>query len=765
MDNADGSAVPLSRQTRLWATRIGLGRKAMVVLSILAVIFGITTYVALTGATPLGQSPRQILFLLNLDLVLLLIVGAVVARRLVTVWAQRRQGLAGSRLHIRLVRRFILIAVVPTIIVAIASYLSFSLGIESWFSDRVRTALSESLEVAEAYLHEHQEVIRADVLAMASDLNRESYILSVDNDRLGQVVSAQSALRSLTEAIVFDSSSRILARSGYTFGLEFGLVPDWAMKRARAGDVAIVTSDNDDRVRALVRLEGFPVATYLYVGRFVAPQVLNHMEETQRAVRQYETLEGQRSNLQISFAILFLVAALLILGGAVWFGLNFATQLARPISALVAAAERVGGGDLAARAPEAGNDDEFSSLSRAFNRMTSQIQSQQSEVLEANRQLEGRRRFTEAVLAGVSAGVIGLDSRGRINLPNRSASVLLHTELDQHLGEDLGEVVPEMADLLESAILRPDRRAQSQLQLVRDGRSRVLLARIVADRERDDPARGDHERGEEIRGLIVTFDDITELLQAQRKAAWADVARRIAHEIKNPLTPIQLSAERLRRKYLREIESDPETFSVCTDTIIRHVEDIGRMVDEFSSFARMPAPVIRRENLVEIGRQALFLHRTARSDIAFGFDASQGELMVSCDSRLVGQALTNLIKNAIESIEGREGTYETPPQGEIVLQLFEEGGHVVCAVADNGRGLPQQERDRLTEPYVTTRAKGTGLGLAIVRKIMEEHGGEIVLEDRKGGGACAKLVFPVSAAPGPAEEASAEGIAESYSEF
>jgi two-component system, NtrC family, nitrogen regulation sensor histidine kinase NtrY len=729
----------LSRQTLQWAARIGLGRRAMIVFAMAAVASGVATYAAMTGVPPFGGSPARVLFLLNLDLVLLLVVGAMVARRLVGVWAQRRRGLAGSRLHIRLVRGFILIAVAPTILVALSSYASFSVGIESWFSERVRTALTESRAVAEAYLHEHQQIIRADVLAMAADLNREAYLLSVDQERLGQVVSAQAALRSLTEVIVFDRSSRILARSGFTFGLEYGLVPDWALKQAGQGDVAIITSDNDDRVRALVRLDQFPADTYLYVGRFVEPQVLNHMEQTQRAVAQYELLEGRRSDVQIGFAMVFLVAALLILGGAVWFGLNFATQLARPISALVTVAERIRSGDLAARAAEGEGDDEFGSLSRAFNRMTSQIEAQQRELIEANRQLDERRRFSEAVLAGVSAGVIGLDASGRINLPNRSASVLLATELDLLIGHRLAEVVPEMAELIETALQRPDRRTQSQLQVTRGGRNCVLLVRIVADRKPADLNRGSDE---DIRGVIVTFDDVTELISAQRKAAWADVARRIAHEIKNPLTPIQLSAERLRRKYLKEIQSDPETFSICTDTIVRHVEDIGRMVDEFSSFARMPAPVIRGENLVEICRNALFLQRTARSDIAFELVAPEGGIALSCDARMVGQALVNLLKNAVESIEAREGAAASLPRGKVVLRLIDEGGHIICAVEDNGRGLPERERDRLTEPYVTTRAKGTGLGLAIVRKIMEEHGGELLLEDREGGGARVKLVFP-----------------------
>jgi two-component system nitrogen regulation sensor histidine kinase NtrY len=684
----------------------------------------------MTGAPPFGPNGGNVLLLLNIDLVLLLLLAAIVAKRLVEVWAQRRRGLAGSRLHVRLVVLFSLVAVTPTIIVAVFSYLFFSFGVEAWFSERVRTALSESQAVAEAYLHEHQQVIRADVLAMASDLNREAYILNFNPQRLAQVVRTQAALRSLNEAEIFDNSGHILARSGFSLSLEFGLIPPWAMQLARSGDVAIVTGDNDDRVRALVRLDQFPGA-YLYIGRFVEAQVLNHMEQTQRAVAQYERLEGQRSGFQVTFALVFLIIALLFLLAAVWFGINFATQMVEPIGMLIAAAERVRGGDLAARVLEGNGDEEFASLSRAFNRMTIQLQNQQSELIEANHQLDQRSRFTETVLAGVSAGVIGLDQLGRLNLTNRSASLLLGTELDHFIGQDLSEVVPEMAELFDTASRRPDRLAQSQIEIVRRGRNHVLLARIAAEQEQG-----------EVKGYVVTFDDVTELLSAQRKAAWADVARRIAHEIKNPLTPIQLSAERLKRKYLREIRSDPETFSICTETIIRHVEDIGRMVDEFSSFARMPAPIIKRENLLEICRQPVFLQRNAQTDIDFEIVASDPALAVACDARLVGQALTNLLKNAVESIHGRSGTEDELPRGHIVVRIQVEEGHTVVAVEDNGKGLPQHERERLTEPYVTTRTKGTGLGLAIVKKIMEEHGGELVLEDRPGG-AIVKLLFPL----------------------
>ncbi len=511
----------VSRELVLWARRVRLVRKTVIALAIAAVASALATYAAMRGLPPFGPSRPDMdqLFLL-LNLILVLPLCAIVAWRLVQVWAERRRGLAGSRLHVRLVILFSLVAVIPTIVVAVFSYLLFTFGVQAWFSERVRTALSGSLAVAEAYLHEHQQTIRADVVSMASDLNRDAPFLTVNPQRLNQIVAAQAALRSLNEAVVFDADGRILARSGFSLALQLEPVPDWAVRQADSGDVA---------------------------------------------VNEYKQLEGQRSNFQTAFSLMFVAVGLLLLTGAVLVGLRFATKLARPISSLVAAAEQVRAGDLAARVPEGAADEEFGSLSRAFNRMTHQLQTQQSELIEANRQLDQRRRFTETVLAGVSAGVIGLDQHGRINLPNRSSSLLLGADLDHLIGRQLGEAVPEMAKLLDEATRRPERLAQSQVQVVRRGRSQTLLVRIAAERE-----------GGEVKGYIVTFDDITELLSAQRKAAWADVARRIAHEIKNPLTPIQLSAERLKRKYLKQIQIDPETFTTCTETIIRHVGDIRR---------------------------------------------------------------------------------------------------------------------------------------------------------------------------------------------
>ena len=736
----------LAQHVRGWTGGIGVWRKLAVALAAAALASGIATYLALTGAPPFGPRPTLVLSLLNLDLVLLLALAAVVAKRLFEVRAERRRNLAGSRLQVRLVGLFSLIAVLPTIIVAVFSYLFFSFGVESWFSDKVRTAISESVAVADAYVREHQQAIRADALAMAADLDRSAATLAINPQYLAPALTAQAAIRSLTEAAVVDRRGQMVARTGLAFALGFEDVSQGALRRANQGEVVIMTNDQDERVRALVRLGEFS-DLYLYVGRFIEPRVLAHRDEVHLAAAQYERLEGQRSGFQITFAVIYILVALLFLAAAISIGIHFAAKLGDPISRLMGAAERIRAGDLTVRVPEGEKDDELVSLSRAFNRMTYQIQSQQLELMEANRQLDDRRRFTETVLSGVSAGVIGLDRDGRINLPNRSASGLLGVDLDLSIGEDLAEVAPEMTDLLNAAARRPDRRAQGQVQLASNNSTRTLLVRIAAEQD---------ESG--ISGFVVTFDDITELLSAQRKAAWADIARRIAHEIKNPLTPIQLSAERLRRKYLRDIKKDPDTFRICTDTIIRHVEDIGRLVDEFSSFARMPAPVLKPEDLTTIVEQAVFLQRTAHPEIAFETRFGSRPIPLRCDARLVSQALINIVKNAIESIEGRIVDGKPEPTGWVAVTATDADGRVSITVEDNGKGLPQQHRERLTEPYVTTRTKGTGLGLAIVKKIMEDHQGELLLEDREAGGARVTLVFAGdphpslrSLAPDPAE--------------
>jgi two-component system nitrogen regulation sensor histidine kinase NtrY len=546
------------------------------------------------------------------------------------------------------------------------------------------------------------------------------------------VLSFEAARRSLPEAVVVDGSGRVLARSALSLSLEFGLAPPAAIESARRGEIAILTAEIDDRVRAVVALNRF-VDAYLLVGRFVDPKIIEHIQRVERAVSQYQQMQQESRGIQISFVAMFVIVAMLLLLAAAWIGLTLATQLAQPISNLVDAADRVSKGDLSVRVDTRATGDELGTLTRAFNRMTSQIETQRDGLVEANRQLDERRRFTETVLAGVSAGVIGLDKEGRIHLPNRSASELLAVDLEQAVGRTLGEVVPEMERLFAEARLRPERLAQAELRLAGKGRFNTLLVRIAAERI-----------GNEVVGYVVTFDDVTALLSAQRTAAWADVARRIAHEIKNPLTPIQLSAERLRRKYLKEIKTDPDVFAACTETIVRQVEDIGRMVDEFSSFARMPQASLKPENLSELCRQAVFLERNRYPDIEFTTTLPAADVQVACDSRQVARALTNILKNAAESIAALRETGAPSRKGRVQVVLTPAGPEndsTIVTVEDNGKGLPKENRDRLAEPYVTTRTKGTGLGLAIVKKIMEDHNGALVLADREGGGAQVSLVF------------------------
>lgn len=718
-----------------WSHRVDLERKLAFGLTLAAVLSGIATVASWTGAREFGPDPDTVLGLLVLDTVLLLLLGALVARQLVRLWTERRRGLAGSGLHVRLVLMFSLVAITPAILVAVFSALFLNFGIQAWFSERVRTAIEASNAVAQAYLEEHRQSIRAEAFAMANDLNREASSLMRDLDAFDNRLDAEARMRSLSEAMVVDGSGRVVSTSPLSLTLELELVPWQAIEQANRGQVAVLTNDQDERVRAVVKLNRF-IDAYLVVGRFIDPSVLDHISRTEVAVAQYRRLEARREGILITFVLIFVVVALLLLLAAIWIGLTLATQITKPISILITAAERVRKGDLAVRVDARAPVDEIGTLSRAFNRMTSQLQTQQDGLVLANQVLDERRRFTEAVLTGVSAGVIGLDARGTIELPNRSASELLRVDLDAAIGRPLVEIAPELGELVASAMRLPGRQSEAEVKLVRDDRTCTLIARIVAERSSGATT-----------GFVLTFDDVSALVAAERKAAWADVARRIAHEIKNPLTPIQLASERLKRKYLKEIKSDPETFAACTDTIARQVEDIGRMVDEFSAFSRMPRPEMKVENLNALVCQVGFLERNRNPDIRVELEILEEAVTLRCDSRQISQALTNLIKNAAEAIAARKPKADQPlPPGLIRVivqneQRTDTQRQISIVVEDNGCGLPAEQRDRLTEPYVTTHVKGTGLGLAIVKKIMEDHGAELSLTDREDGGARVSMVF------------------------
>lgn len=728
----DPPAVP-PRERLTVLRRIGnllLGKAVTIILAVLAIGLAIGTFMVLARGTPYGVRADIGIAPVLANLTMLLLLGAVLAGRITQVWVERRRGSAGSRLHVRLVVLFSVVAVAPAIVVAVFATAFFHFGIQAWFNDPVRDALDESLQASRGYLEEHQNNIRSVALEMANDLARVGRVLTIDPAAFAEILATQTALRGLTEAVIYEPvTGQVMASAGLFAGLGVEPPPAWATERARTGDVAVVPGSDHTRVRAVVQLDSTP-PLMLLIGRPIDPQILDHMMRTEAAVSEYERLDQNRSWLQIAFAWIFALVAVLMLSAAVLIGLFMANQIARPIGTLIHAAERVRSGDLAVRVPEAGTEDEIAGLSRAFNRMTGQLGAQRTELMDAYAQIDERRRFTETVLAGVSAGVIGLDARGRIELPNRAASTLLRTDLAAGIGTELGALMPEFAPLVRAAQDNPEKPRMAELQIGPPGQRRILLARIGADL-----------KGGRTDGFVVTFDDITELQSAQRTAAWADVARRIAHEIKNPLTPIQLSAERLKRKFAKEITSDPETFSLCADTIVRHVGDIGRMVDEFSAFARMPQPVFRPEDVGQAAREALVLQKTARPEIAWETDIPERGPVVSCDRRLLRQALTNLLQNAADAIAGRPAG---SPPGAIRLSVQAGESEVRIAVTDNGVGLPESDRDQLTEPYVTHKPKGTGLGLAIVKKIMEDHGGRVALDDRPNGpGAVCTLILPL----------------------
>jgi two-component system nitrogen regulation sensor histidine kinase NtrY len=704
-------------------------------VAMLAVLSGCITYALLTDLIPyhLGRAGQIALVVFNLALVLSL--ATLIGWRIARLVATRRSGRAGAKLHVRLVTWFSAIAVVPVILVAIFAAVTLNLGLDQMFSGRVKEALASAVNVAQIYVKEHEASILGDIRYIGDAIQRDPQLFDEEHHvRAGLLFAKLGTItqnRGLQASYILDSKGRVLGSTKQK-SLKDPPPPSAAdLAQAREG-VVLDTPDNGT-VTALVQLQTLNDA-YLETVRVVDPKVFAYYLRTRAAVSEYNRLNASRLETQLQFAALYAMVALVVLLAAIWSGLWAANRLVRPISDLIEAAGRVSEGDLTAQVWVGRDDDELGRLGLAFNRMTQQLSAQRGDLIAANRLNEIRRRFTETVLSGVSAGVIGIDGEGRITIINRAAARLLDAAPEDLETSHYSEAVPELAPLILRAMSEPAGRAGGEVSLKRAGSPRALSVQVTSERGSAD-------------GFVVTFDDITDLVSAQRTAAWADVARRIAHEIKNPLTPIQLSAERLKRKYSHEIVTDPEVFQQCTDTIVRQVGDIGRMVDEFSSFARMPTPVMRRENAQELLQQAVFLQRVANPGITFSTAAPKEPVHFEGDGRLISQALTNVLKNAGEGIAARIAKGDDEP-GRITIAVQapnrETGGaSFAFKVTDNGIGLPPEHRHRLTEPYVTTRAKGTGLGLAIVRKIMEDHGGDITLADVEGGeGAEVTLTFP-----------------------
>jgi two-component system nitrogen regulation sensor histidine kinase NtrY len=695
-----------------------LRRQGVIALVLLGPILAVTTALVM-GDGAGGGDWLRIVLLLDLCYVLALI--ALIGWRVGSLVAARRRRSAGSRLHLRLTGVFALVALVPTVIVAVFATLSVNLGIETWFSERIGSVVRNALATAEAYEREHRENIRGDVLAMANDLNRAA-AEGLSRQELAELVRRQALIRELPEAFLFNSRQEILARGEFSYLFSFEAPTPAQLERARSGEVVIMEDDANNEIRALVYLTNFFDA-FLYVSRDVEGDVLRLLDETQATVRLYEQLEEDRDSLLFDFALIYLGFAALVIVAAILLGLWFAERLAKPVGRLAGAAERIGAGDLDARVKEERGSDEIALLSRAFNRMADQVRDQRDALVEANRETELRRQFSEAVLSGVSAGVIGIDAEGRIDLVNAAAADLLGQDGNAMLEQTVGAVAPGFVSLVAGAATAPSGIARGEVRQAVEGEPREFLARYAP-----------RVPGRPEEGHVLTFDDITALASAQRMAAWGDVARRIAHEIKNPLTPIQLSAERMRRKYASRLGEDGPKFEHYVDVITRQTADIRRMVDEFSKFARMPEPTLAEEDLCRLVADAVVLQREGRSGIDYALALPDEPAPLLCDRGMLAQCLTNLLQNAADAIESRgEAEGGAAPPGRVSVRLSAGRRNYRITVEDNGVGLPRESRDRLTDPYVTTRKRGSGLGLAIVTKILEHHGGELALGDAGGG--------------------------------
>jgi len=708
---------------RLWARRVELENKAVFVLFLGLLVTGAAAYSLFSSAEPLSPTPDNLYIFVLFITVLLLLLITLVVRQAIQLWGKGKKGEAATRLHRRIVTLFSVVAITPTITVAIFSVLFFEFGLQSWFSEKVQTVLDSSESVATTYIQEHYKIIRADVLGMANEINGRAFIFVRQPELLDQALSIQANALGLSDAIIINREGIITSRSSATFSVFDGRLNKEIIDSAAEGGVQFFPPrENDGQIRVILRLDGF-LDQFLYISRLIDAQALALVRRTVDAKNDFEKSQSELTKYRLLFNITFLIIALIVLFIAAWMGFGLANKLMNPINTLVGATDRVGKGDFSARAPIKEGYDDLGGLTKAFNTMTRQLQKQQKDLLSVNVKLDERRRFTETVLSGVSSGIIGLDPKGIITLPNRSASIMLGLSEEELKGLDINKVMPEVSTLFTKILETNTEGVEDQIVLSRGENALNLLVRITAEL-----------KGRSAKGFVISFDDITEQVEAERTAAWADVARRIAHEIKNPLTPIQLSAERLKRKYLKEISSEPEIFIQCTDTIIRQVRDLRQMVDEFSSFARMPSPIIQTEDLVDIVKKATFLMDVGNNDIKISTDFPDHKVVFECDARQIGQALTNVIKNATEALIG-EGN------AKIEISLIEDPKMTSVIVTDNGIGMPEGIIDRLTEPYVTTRAKGTGLGLAIVKKIMKDHGGDLILENNKGAGATTKLIF------------------------
>ncbi|PPC99676.1 MAG: PAS domain-containing sensor histidine kinase [Hyphomicrobium sp.] len=731
IDEAESALNPSDRA--FW---IGLGTV------ILSIISALASYLILTGLTAIAPRNEVVLTALAINIVLIIAMFAIIVWQVIGLYRAWHQRIPGARLHARIVALFSITAALPAILLAVAATTTFSRSLDGWFSNRTRAIVDNSYDVAKAYVEEHGQIIRTDIVNMVRDIDGSAESLQADPAGFQNFLIGQAGLRDLTSAYVIDREGVPSTMALDDPKLPYMVPPVAVIEQAQAGQVPLIMPSDSYRVSAVAKLEKFP-GQYLYVARGVSPKVIGHLRRTEQNVDEYNRLRQSKGGLKIAHGLIYFMISTTALLAAVWAGMWFAGRFVAPIRRLIAGAQEVSQGNLAFALPEKRGEGDLRRLSATFNHMTRELKGQQDALVTANTQLTERRNFMEAVLSGVSAGVIGLDSSDRITLLSRSAEGLIGIRSDDAIGKPLVDVIPEFRDVLA---------AQDDSGLKAKGQHEIK--RQVGDEERTFAVRITRERaGEGDVGSVVTFDDVSELVQAQRTSAWADVARRIAHEIKNPLTPIQLSAERLRKKFGKQVVENRELFETLTQTIERQTGHIKGMVDEFASFARMPQPEMADQDLRLAVQEPAVLFREGNRSVDLRLTLPSAPVRARFDLRLISQAVTNLIKNATEAIEGFGEAQGRPDgyRGDIEVRMLPSSDRVAIEVIDNGIGLPKQNRARLLEPYVTTRAKGTGLGLAIVQKIVEQHGGTLALEDApltetRHRGALVRMTLPVKTA-------------------
>jgi two-component system nitrogen regulation sensor histidine kinase NtrY len=700
----------------------------------LALLSAFLTFVVLTGLTRIEPTRDvAVTFMLINGATILVLIGIII-REIWQMLQARRRGRAAARLHFQIVGLFSVIALLPAVLVAIFANLTIDRALDRLFSGPTKEVIQNSLSIARAYTNEHAQLIRGDILGMANDIAHARPLFDQDRGTFRELLTASAAARDLPVAMLIDKDANLLEKAQTNVQLNFPPPPAEFLSKVTESEPEISVFP-ENYVAAVIRLRAFD-NTFLYVARLLDPRVVSQLRQTETSVAEYGEMESRRLGLQVNFALIFAVIALTILMASVLIGLNFSNWLVAPIKRLMSAASMVSTGNLNVQVPVHKSEGDLAQLGETFNKMTQELRTQRDELVNASELIDSRRRFIEAVLSSASAGIIGVDASGSVGIMNRSAEKLIGHAESETLDHPLSDVLPELDDMMKSAREGTQRLVQGQITINREGHERNLSVRVSA--EPTSQARD---------SFIITLDDITELVSAQRTSAWGDVARRIAHEIKNPLTPIQLSAERIRRKFGKAITEDKAIFEQCTDTIVRQVDDIRRMVDEFSRFARMPKPVMEGEDVADTVRQAVFLMRVGHPDIDIEAEIKQDPMRAQFDRRLISQALTNIIKNATEAIEAVPA--EELGKGRIDVIAARENEDILIDVIDNGIGLPKVSRARLLEPYVTTREKGTGLGLAIVGRVLEDHGGRIELKDasdfRPGQrGAWMRLRFAVS---------------------